>query len=190
VNVAGVTAKLTGQLIDLGTGIPTQPTVHGRFSEVRPGATVVGIDHDPVVIAHGRALGPHGVHIVGADIRDPATLYEAVGPLIDCSRPVTVLAVAVLRFVSDTEVGGAGPAWIVGAFRERMVAGSAFGVSHARHTGSDHTRVQAVEQAYADTADTGIVFRGEEEIRGYLADAGFTMLSSGIRSRDWVNVQR
>jgi S-adenosyl methyltransferase len=189
VNVAGVMAETTSQLIDLGTGIPSEPTVHGRFLQVCPGASVVGVDNDPVVLVQGSALGPKGAHIVGADIRDPAAVFEAVGPFIDWSRPVTVLAVAVLHFVGDAEVGGAGPAGIIAAFRERMVAGSAFALSHACHTGSDQARVEAVERAYSDKADAGIVFRAEDEIRGYLADTGFSMLSSGVGGREWVDVQ-
>jgi hypothetical protein len=44
------------QFIDLGTGIPTSPNVHETVWATQPDATVVYVDNDPIVLAHGRAL--------------------------------------------------------------------------------------------------------------------------------------
>ncbi|MCW2863054.1 MAG: hypothetical protein JWP48_4762, partial [Actinoallomurus sp.] len=44
------------QFIDLGTGLPTQDSVHQVAGRVSPDARVVYVDVDPVVVSHGRAL--------------------------------------------------------------------------------------------------------------------------------------
>src|SRR5579859_420199 len=86
------------QFIDLGSGFPTSPNVH----EVVPGARVVYVDNDPVVVSHNQALrtSPLVVSIFG-DLRAPQDiLADAVlARAIDFSRPVGVLLVAVLHFV-------------------------------------------------------------------------------------------
>src|ERR1700723_3611532 len=61
------------QFIDVGTGLPTEGNVHELGQEATPGARVVCIDNDPVVLAHGRAM-LHGVAdtaILEHDLREP-----------------------------------------------------------------------------------------------------------------------
>lgn len=49
------------QFIDIGAGIPTSPNVHEVAQQAQPGARVVYVDNDPVVLAHTRAqLGARG----------------------------------------------------------------------------------------------------------------------------------
>ena len=44
------------QFLDIGTGIPTANNVHEIAQSVDPGCRVVYVDHDPMVLAHARAL--------------------------------------------------------------------------------------------------------------------------------------
>jgi S-adenosyl methyltransferase len=44
------------QFLDIGTGIPTSNNTHEVAQSVAPGARVVYVDNDPVVLAHARAL--------------------------------------------------------------------------------------------------------------------------------------
>jgi hypothetical protein len=44
------------QIVDLGTGIPTAPTVHEVARGTEPEAVVAYVDNDPIVLAHDRAL--------------------------------------------------------------------------------------------------------------------------------------
>jgi S-adenosyl methyltransferase len=73
---------------------------------------------------------------VRADLRQPAeiTARPGVNRLIDWSRPVAVLLVAILHFIPD----GADPAGIAGQFREVMAPGSHLVISHAHHHGDDN----------------------------------------------------
>src|ERR1700678_3528839 len=90
------------QFIDIGTGLPTQGNVHELARESAPGAHVVCIDNDPVVLAHGRAM-LHGVAdtaIIQHDLREPAAILAdpELGKLIDFTKPAALLLVAVLHF--------------------------------------------------------------------------------------------
>lgn len=59
------------QLLDIGSGIPTQGNVHEIAQAAAPGARVVYADVDPVAIAHSRAIlaGDPNTAIIDADAR-------------------------------------------------------------------------------------------------------------------------
>ena len=44
------------QFLDVGTGIPTDNNTHEVAQAIAPDCRVVYVDHDPVVLAHARAL--------------------------------------------------------------------------------------------------------------------------------------
>src|SRR5215468_2004974 len=44
------------QFLDIGSGLPTTANVHEIAQEVDPSCRVVYVDHDPMVLAHARAL--------------------------------------------------------------------------------------------------------------------------------------
>ena len=119
------------QFLDLGSGVPTVGNVHEIAQTVNPGATVVYVDIDPVAVAHGRRLlaANDNATVLQADLRDPAQLLANpdLTALLDLTRPVAVLLIAVLHFMPDTE----GPDEIVRAYRERMAPGSYLAISHA-----------------------------------------------------------
>jgi len=92
------------QFLDVGVGLPTQGAVHEVASEVNPGARVVYVDYDPVVVSHGRALlavSDLSIMVQG-DLRRPADLLAMpeVRAHLDFSRPVAIGLLAVLHFVS------------------------------------------------------------------------------------------
>jgi trans-aconitate methyltransferase len=94
-----------GQFLDIGTGIPTSPNVHEIAQEARPASHVVYVDHDPLVISHARARlssAQQGLtKYVHADAREPETILEQAVDILDLSRPVALLIIAVLHFVPD-----------------------------------------------------------------------------------------
>ena len=117
------------QFIDLGSGLPTQGNVHEIAQEAAPGARVVYVDNDPMVVAHSRALlaGDNTVAIEG-DLRQPDKILEhpEVRELIDFGRPVALLLLAILHFVPDSE----DPFGIVARYRDAVPAGSHLAISH------------------------------------------------------------
>ncbi|MGH3913723.1 MAG: SAM-dependent methyltransferase [Pseudonocardiaceae bacterium] len=123
------------QFLDIGSGIPTVGNVHEVAQAASPQARVVYVDIDPVAVTHSRAIlaGNPRADIVQADLcnvdailRDPRAIR-----LLDMTRPIGVLMVALLHFVSDE----AEPAKIITRYHEVMVPGSYLVVSHATHEG-------------------------------------------------------
>lgn len=78
--LARVTRYLTAeagitQFIDIGSGLPGPGPVHEIARQAQPAARVAYVDHDPVVVAHARALLADSplVTAVEADLRYPGT---------------------------------------------------------------------------------------------------------------------
>jgi len=118
------------QFIDIGTGIPSAGNVHEVAVRAAPDARVVYVDNDPIVHVHANALltGSGTTGIVLADLRDPAAIRAdpRVQELIDFSRPVALLLVAILHFIRDEE----DPAGIVAALRDALPDGSYLVLTH------------------------------------------------------------
>lgn len=89
------------QFVDMGSGLPTADNVHQVALRHAPGARVAYVDHDPTVLAHGRALlGSAGRStLVQADLREPESIrdHPDVRRLIDFNEPVAVVFSAVLH---------------------------------------------------------------------------------------------
>lgn len=97
------------QIIDIGAGLPTCPTVHEIAHAEAPDTRVVYVDNDPIVMAHAEALmtspSPGHVGYVLGDLRDPASILSApaLRDLIDPEQPTAVLLLAMLMSVPDSE---------------------------------------------------------------------------------------
>jgi O-Methyltransferase involved in polyketide biosynthesis len=136
------------QFVDLGTGLPTEGNVHEVAQEVASGVRVVYVDNDPIVLAHGEALlaRDDNTTFVEADMRRPDVIlsHPKLKELIDFSRPVAVLFVSVLQFVTDDgEAAG-----LVRRFREELCPGSHVVISTITGTGQDEEKVEAITEAY------------------------------------------
>ena len=98
--------------------------------EVNPEARVAYVDYDPVVVSHARALlaRPDSSVAVRGDLREPAALLEdpVIRNHLDFSRPVAVILVAVLHFISDDD----DPAGIIATIRDALAPGSYLVISH------------------------------------------------------------
>ncbi|MDF5758093.1 SAM-dependent methyltransferase [Spongiactinospora sp. TRM90649] len=95
------------QFLDIGAGLPTRDNVHQVAMRAAPESRVVYVDRDPVVVVHGQALlatSPQ-VTVIQEDLRDPGDILDhpETQRLIDFERPVCLLLVAVLHFISDRE---------------------------------------------------------------------------------------
>jgi hypothetical protein len=84
------------QFLDVGTGLPTADNTHQVAQRVAPDARVVYVDHDPLVLAHARALlvgTPEGeTRYLDADMRDPETLIADAREILDFDRPVALMS--------------------------------------------------------------------------------------------------
>ena len=118
------------QFLDIGTGLPTQGAVHEIAAEVIPAAKVACVDYDPGVVSQANSLltDPGSTIAVLGDLRRTGELL--VNPEIrnhlDFGRPVAVLLLAVLHFISDED----DPAGIIAAIRTAVAPGSYLVISH------------------------------------------------------------
>lgn len=132
------------QILDIGTGLPTEPNVHRTARAVAPGTRVAYVDNDPIVSAHARTLldDDDRTSVVLADLRDPRAVLDHpdVRRVVDFDRPVALLLVAVLHFVTDEEDPGA----IVATLLDALPAGSHLVLSHATVDLHDDAREDAV----------------------------------------------
>jgi hypothetical protein len=83
------------QYLDCGSGLPTAENTHQVVQRINPESTVVYVDRDPVVLAHGRALleeNEHS-HFVPGDIFDAPSVMEndEVRSYLDFSKPIALM---------------------------------------------------------------------------------------------------
>ncbi|NUP77038.1 MAG: hypothetical protein HOV96_05720 [Nonomuraea sp.] len=161
VAAAGVT-----QCIDLGSGLPTQGSVH----EAAPEARVVYVDHDPVVAAHARALlaDSDRAAFLEADLLDHEEVLARAGRFLDLSRPVAIVLVSILHFLPDAD----SPMDAVAALREAVAPGSYLVISHATSMGR-LTDEEGARGVYRGSSSAGGADRTPAEIRRFFGDFAF-----------------
>ncbi|MEU6121534.1 SAM-dependent methyltransferase [Streptomyces sp. NPDC047123] len=93
------------QFLDIGTGLPTLDNTHEVAQRTAPDARIVYVDNDPMVLTHARALltssARGATHYLDADLRDPDTIVERAGRLLDFDRPIALILLNVLGHVED-----------------------------------------------------------------------------------------
>ena len=169
------------QFVDLGAGLPTQENVHQVAQGVNPNARVVYVDHDPVVLAHGRALlaTDNTTTVIQADLRTPDEVLNnpELRQLIDLSRPVAVFMMAVLHFVStDADA-------FVAGYHDAMAPGSFLALSLGTTDGVDPQKIAKAQEIYS-TASSQLTYRSRTQIEK-LFD-GFSLIEPGlVRLPEW-----
>ncbi|MET0135050.1 MAG: SAM-dependent methyltransferase [Kibdelosporangium sp.] len=118
------------QFLDCGSGLPTAENVHQAAQRVNPDVTVVYVDKDPIVAAHGRALLAENprTHFVFADLRRPGQLlaHPVVTKYLDFDRPMALMQCATLHHVRNEER----PAELMRTYMDALPSGSYVALSH------------------------------------------------------------
>jgi SAM-dependent methyltransferase len=179
--VGGVT-----QFLDIGSGIPTLGNVHEVAQEVDPSARVMYVDRDPIAVQQSKSLlvGNRLARVIEGDLRQPATILNdpEVLDLLDFSRPVAVMLVAVLHFIPDSD----DPAGILSRIADVLVSGSYVVVSHfgPETTAEGRARQKQVQKLYESTP-TPVVIRDRVELAA-LFDDRFAIVEPGlVAATDW-----
>jgi O-methyltransferase involved in polyketide biosynthesis len=170
------------QFLDIGTGIPTEPNLHQIAQGVAPETRVVYVDNDPIVLAHAGALlrsTPEGVtEYLQADARDPGTILERAGAVLDFERPVAVSLIALLHFIADEDGAHDLVDTLVGA----LAPGSALVLS-AMTADFEPENVRRGIDAYTAQGVT-LVARDRAELAAFFT--GLDLLEPGVVSvADW-----
>ncbi|MEV4143701.1 SAM-dependent methyltransferase [Amycolatopsis sp. NPDC049691] len=117
------------QYLDCGSGLPTAENTHQIVQRIDKDNTVVYVDNDPVVLAHGRALLVENdfTHMVEADIFKPEAVLanEEVRRHIDFSEPVALLHVGTMHHFE-----GDGAVDVMREYIDALAPGSYVVLSH------------------------------------------------------------
>lgn len=164
------------QFLDLGSGIPTVGNVHEVAQEANPMCRVVYVDYDEVAVAHSQLIleGNQNATVVAADFCHPATVLSApaVKRLLDFSKPLGLLMVAVFHFVPHEK----DPLGVLGQYRDALPASSLLALSHLT---ADHTPIgmAAVVEAMKNSRDP-MYFRPYDEVLAMFD--GFELIEPGV----------
>ncbi|WP_088976919.1 SAM-dependent methyltransferase [Micromonospora coxensis] len=165
------------QFLDIGAGLPTQGNVHEIVRQVAPDSRVVYVDHDPVAVAYAKRLLPTDDRtvVVRADLRRPDELlaHPDVRAAVDLGRPVAVLLVAVLHFVTDAE----DPYAAVARLRDATVPGSQLVLSHLTMDGAPPLPAQQGQAVYRRSS-APLVPRTHADVLRFLD--GYDLVEPGL----------
>lgn len=96
------------QFLDVGTGLPTSNNTHEVAQRLAPETRIVYVDHDPIVLAHARALlsstREGATDYIDADLRNPAAILERAAKTLDLTQPVALMLLGITAHVTDDSV--------------------------------------------------------------------------------------
>jgi hypothetical protein len=178
-NAVGYLTRTAGvrQFLDIGTGIPTANNTHEVAQAADPGARVVYVDNDPMVLAHARALltgsTPDTTSYLDADLRDTAKILAEAAAVLDFRKPVGVLLIGILQLIGDED----DPRAIVTRLIEAVPPGSWLAIFHpASDILADQVSEVARQVSARATAPTTL--RTREEVTRFFD--GLEFLEPGL----------
>ncbi|MET7650358.1 MULTISPECIES: SAM-dependent methyltransferase [unclassified Streptomyces] len=171
------------QILDIGTGLPTEPNVHQIAHATAPGTRVAYVDNDPIVSTHSMALMAEAdsgtgtdthTSVVLADLRDPRAVLDHpdVRRIIDFDEPVALLLVAVVHFLAEAD----DPDAVVATLRDALPIGSYLVLSHA--TGDVHEDRREDAASVYNKASASLNLRPHARVLDFFGD--FTLLAPGL----------
>ena len=157
------------QFLDIGTGLPTPDNTHEVAQTIAPDCRIVYVDNDPLVLVHARALltstRQGSCDYLEADLRNAPAILAGAAQTLDLARPVAVLLLAVLHFVTDSD----DPAGIVGALANELAPSSYLVVSHLTADFAPDS-VAAGVATYNSLVPTALVPRSHAQVSALFVD--------------------
>jgi hypothetical protein len=165
------------QFLDVGTGLPSASNTHEVAQAVAPAARVLYVDNDPIVLAHARALlnsSPEGeTGYLDADLKDPDAILAGARRLLDLSRPVGVMLVAVLHMLRDDER----PQALVDRFMAAVPPGSFLVISHLASDVEQETMAE-MSRRLNESMTQQFAMRTRAQVTGFFH--GLTVVDPGV----------
>jgi trans-aconitate methyltransferase len=173
------------QFLDIGTGLPTADNTHEVAQRAAPASRIVYVDHDPVVLAHARALltsTPEGATAyIDADLRDPDTILRQAADTLDFSKPVAIMLIAVLHVIDDSDH----PYEIVRRLMAALPPGSYLAITHLTSDISATAEAEAMTffaQALSERMIENMVLRDRAAITRFFD--GLELVEPGVVQPD------
>jgi SAM-dependent methyltransferase len=171
------------QFLDIGVGLPTQGAVHEVAHKINPDARVAYVDYDPVVVLHGNALltQPDRSIVVRGDIRYPAAILSdsRITSHLDFRRPVAVILMALMHFVTDEQ----DPYGLVATIRDALAPGSYLVLTHVT---DDNVPDDLADQAVKlyERSSAALTPRRKAQVERFFD--GFELLDPGVaHDHEW-----
>jgi len=170
------------QFLDIGTGLPSADNTHEVAQGIAPDSRVVYVDNDPVVMVHAQALltgsEPGVTDYIEADLRDTQKILDGAARVLDFTKPVAVMLLAILHFIADDDH----PYRITGTLMDAVPPGSYLTVSHIAkdlYAGE----MAAFAQGWNEQAAEKVVLRDRAEVSRFfdgldLAEPGVVQISA------------
>jgi SAM-dependent methyltransferase len=137
------------QFLDIGSGIPTVGNVHEAAQVINPAARVVYVDIDPVAVRQSEEIlkGNANATVLQGDLRHPETILQHphVQSMLDFDRPVAVLLLAILLFVTEDEEASRA----VRVLRDALTPGSYVAITHPTDDNLPQEQVERAKSLYA-----------------------------------------
>jgi SAM-dependent methyltransferase len=171
-----------GQILDIGTGLPSANNVHEVAQAIAPETRVVYVDNDPIVLVHAHALltgTPGTVDYIDADLRRPGSILQRAEKTLDFSQPIALMVLMTMQFIAD----GEDPHGIVRSLVDALPSGSYLVLSHPAR--DDEVGIaNAATSRYNEKVATPMTRRTREEIARFFD--GLEMLDPGlVAPADW-----
>ncbi|HZG04498.1 MAG TPA: SAM-dependent methyltransferase [Streptomyces sp.] len=163
------------QFLDLGTGLPTADNTHQVAQRVAPECRIVYVDHDPLVLAHARALltsTPEGAtDYIDADLRQPDTILAQAARTLDLDRPVALVLSGTLGHIPDYDEARS----IVRRMLEALPSGSHLSLNDGADT---YPAANEAQENYNNSGAIPYVLRPVEQIAGFFE--GLDLVDPGL----------
>jgi hypothetical protein len=168
------------QFLDIGSGMPDRTNVHVVADQATPGARVVYVDNDPVVLAHAHELlrdrGPGSVAFLHEDLRNADRILQQATKTLDFDEPVAVLLIGILHFLPDRD-DASDPYEIVSRLMTAVPAESHLVVCHLARDIHPAEMAEVERRFNQTTADTWQL-RNRDEVLGFFT--GLDMVDPGV----------
>ena len=172
------------QFLDIGTGIPTANNTHEVAQAIAPEARVVYVDYDPIVLSHARALltssDAGATSYIDADLRDTSAILAEARQLLDFTKPVAVMLLAILHAIPEAD----DPQASVAALMDAVPPGSYLAISHAGSDLLDQHKQQGLKDVADRMIQNKITYRDREQLTRFFEGAEFVEPGL-VRVEEW-----
>ena len=165
------------QFLDIGTGIPAASNTHQVAQREAADSRIVYVDNDPIVLLHARALlksTPQGAcDYIQADLRNPGEILAVAARTLDFGKPVALMLLAILQFISGDE----DPYALVSQLVAALPPGSYLVVSHPTDDFNPNRQGESIQRYNERVADQATL-RGHDETARFFN--GLELVEPGV----------
>ena len=168
------------QFLDIGAGLPAGGNTHEIAQRISPDSGIVYVDHDPVVLAHARALlaspmlasSPEGVvSYIQVDLRDVAAVLARSAHTLDHGKPVALMMLGVLGYIDDYGAARS----IASQMMDALPSGSYLAIADGVAVNG---YVESMQQRYNQVAATAYRLQRPDELASFFD--GLDLVEPGV----------